>query len=191
MLFRSHDLPEDWELKIPGDHNRYAAALATEATRALGIADEDIRQALGAFTGVQGRLEKIADIQGVSVYNDTTATTPNATIAALQALDPKNTQNIVLIMGGADKGLEMSPLLLEIPKHIKKLIFLSGTGTSRIYPLLSDAPVYDTLKGAVDEAFKHAEAGDTVLLSPAFASFGMFKNEYDRGDQFNAIVAGL
>jgi UDP-N-acetylmuramoylalanine--D-glutamate ligase len=129
----------------------------------------------------------VREAKGVKIYNDTTATTPEATLAALQALD----KNVVLIAGGADKGLDMNKLLLEIPKHTKRVILLAGTGTNRVIEFLPGASIFDNLEAAVKEAFIAAEPGDAVLLSPAFASFGMFKNEYDRGDQFNAIVKSL
>ena len=120
----------------------------------------------------------------MKVYNDTTATTPEATLVALSALPAAHT---VLIMGGADKSLDMSALLAKLPE-VKRVIVLAGSGSERIRGELSDAPVYDTLASAVDDAFAHVSEGDTILFSPAFASFGMFKNEYDRGDQFNELV---
>jgi UDP-N-acetylmuramoylalanine--D-glutamate ligase len=143
-----------------------------------------------AFSGVPGRLELIADVQGVKVYNDTTATTPEATLAALHALnDVRLTKsNIILIMGGADKGLDMNKLLLEIPNYTKRVIQLAGTGTNRVLEFLPSAPVFDNLASAVHEAFVGTVPGDIILFSPAFTSFGMFKNEYDRGDQFNALI---
>jgi UDP-N-acetylmuramoylalanine--D-glutamate ligase len=91
-------------------------------------------------------------------------------------------------MGGADKNLDMNVLLQEIPEYTKRVILLAGTGTSRILEFLPGASVFDTLEKAVHEAFLVAASGDNILLSPAFASFGMFKNEYDRGDQFVALV---
>lgn len=177
-------LPDTWTLRTPGGHNRYDAALALAAARALGVDDEVSRAALESFAGVPGRLELVAEADGVKAYNDTTATTPEATLAALAALDPART---VLIMGGADKGLDMDALLAKLPE-VKRVVLLAGTGTERVRGELPDAPVLDSLAGAVAEAFVHAEKGDAVLLSPAFASFGMFKNEFDRGDQFNALV---
>ena len=184
-------LSDTWMLRIPGQHNRYNAALALAAARALEIDDAVSRKALETFGGVPGRLEFIREVNGVKVYNDTTATTPEATLVALAALhDVRLTKsNIVLIMGGADKGLDMNKLLLEIPNHTKRIILLTGTGTNRILEFLPEASVFDTLAKAVDEAIAAAEPGDTILFSPAFASFGMFKNEYDRGDQFNALIA--
>ncbi|MCX6787552.1 MAG: UDP-N-acetylmuramoyl-L-alanine--D-glutamate ligase [Candidatus Kaiserbacteria bacterium] len=184
LVVDEQKFPESWELRIPGQHNRYNAALALAVARALGIPDEVSRRALESFTGVPGRLELIRERNGVKVYNDTTATTPEATLVALSALD---VAHVVLVMGGADKSLDMSALLAKLPE-VKRVILLAGSGTERIHGELSDAPVYDTLASAVDDAFAHASEGDTILFSPAFASFGMFKNEYDRGDQFNELV---
>jgi len=187
LVADTKDLPKGWVLKIPGEHNRYNAALALTAARAAGIDDVVSRKAVESFGGVPGRLELVREVKGIKIYNDTTATTPEAALAALEALD----KNIILIAGGADKGLDMNKLLLEIPKHTKRVILLAGTGTGRVLEFLPGASVFDDLESAVKEAFIAAEPGDFILLSPAFASFGMFKNEYDRGDQFNAIVKSL
>jgi len=180
-------LPDTWVLCIPGMHNRYNAALALAAARALEIPDEVSRRALATFAGVPGRLEFVAEKKGVRIYNDTTATTPEATLVALRALD-SGEKNIVLIIGGADKNLDMGELLVEIPERVKRTILLAGTGTNRVLEFLPEASVFDSLEKAVTEAFASAVSGDVILFSPAFASFGMFKNEYDRGDQFNALV---
>ena len=176
--------PDTWSLRIPGVHNRYNAALALSVGRALGVDDSVSRKALESFAGVPGRLELIAEKDGVSVYNDTTATTPEATLVALSALDSPRT---ILIMGGADKNLPMDALVAKLPE-VKRVILLEGTGTERIQGGVVEAPVYDTLEAAVKDAFQHAKEGDSILFSPAFASFGMFKNEYDRGDQFVGLV---
>lgn len=174
-------------LSIPGEHNRANAACAKEACRALRIDDAIITSALQSFAGVEGRLELIREKDGVKFYNDTTATTPDATLAALQAL----TEPIVLIMGGSDKGLDMGKLLIEAPKRVKRLILVPGTGTNKALEFLPGASVFDSLEAAVREAVASAASGDVILFSPAFASFGMFKNEYDRGEQFNALVRNL
>lgn len=180
-------LPDTWTLAIPGMHNRYNAALALSAARAYNLPDDVIRRTLAQFTGVPGRLELVAEINGVFFYNDTTATTPEATLAALAALDPAR---IVLIMGGADKSLSMEDLVPRLPE-VKKVLLLAGTGTDHIKKDLPEAPVFETLEEAFTEAVASANMGDSVLLSPAFASFGMFKNEFDRGDQFSALVEAL
>jgi len=180
-------LLDTWVLSIPGMHNRYNAALALAAARALEIPDDVSRDALTSFVGVPGRLELIAEKNGVKIYNDTTSTTPEATLAALSALDPAHT---VLIMGGTDKNLDMNALLARLT-DVKRIILLSGSGTNRILEFLPNASVFDTLQKAVAEAFSSAQSGDTILFSPAFTSFGMFKNEYDRGDQFVELVKNL
>lgn len=180
-------LPSEWKLRVLGEHNRYNAALALAAARAYGVDNETCQRALEAFSGIPGRLELVAEKNGVKIYNDTNSTTPEATLAALDALDPSR---MVLIMGGADKDLDMGKLFVKLQK-VKRIILLAGTGTNRILEFIEGASVYDSLEGAVREAMSSAHSGDTILFSPAFASFGMFKNEYDRGDQFNALVNTL
>jgi UDP-N-acetylmuramoylalanine--D-glutamate ligase len=182
------DLPKEWKLMIPGEHNRYDAALALAGARALGISDDVSKVGLETFPGVPGRLELIRTINGIPIYNDTTATTPEATLAALSALGETHEGRIVLIMGGADKKLDMSELIEAIPRYVKHVTFLAGTGTELFRTSFSDTQVFDTLEQACSDAKAYAVPGDVILFSPAFASFGLFKNEFDRGDQFNAIV---
>mgnify|MGYP003424468059 CR=1 FL=1 len=179
-------LPLGWKLKIPGEHNVYNAVLAVEVVKRLGVKEDVIKKALAGFKGVNGRLEIIRALKGVKYYNDTNATTPEATIAALRALGVDS--NVILIAGGSDKGLDMSALVNEIPKYTKAIFLLAGTGTESIKAKISNSLEVKNLKLAVTLAKKLAKKGDVILLSPAFASFGMFKNEYDRGDQFNKIV---
>ena len=139
------------------------------------------------------------EVGGVKIYNDNNATTPEAVVAALRALSDVRFRkpNIILIVGGADKGLDMSELVAEINKICKVVILLAGTGTSRLlearsYKLeASTHGPYDSLDQTVHKALELAKPGDAVLFSPAFASFGMFKNEYDRNDQFLTLVDKL
>ena len=183
--------PEGWHMQLSGAHNLLNAMCAIQAARAFGVKDSAIKSVLASFEGVEGRLQFIREVNGVKIYNDTTATTPEATVAALHTLPG---MRVILIMGGADKGLNITELLSLIPAYAKKVILLSGTGTERmreLSPELRAAPVYDTLRKAVEDAVESAEAGDTILFSPAFASFGMFKNEFDRGDQFSEIIRAL
>lgn len=179
-------IPAEWTLRVIGDHNRENASLATEALRALGLSGRDIRAGLESFEPVEGRLQFVREVRGVRIYNDNNATTPEAAIAALKALGQK--KNVILIMGGADKGLDVSTLLYEISQSCKRVILLAGTGTDRVVPFMSDYSIFDSLEAAVHEAAQSAVSGDIILLSPAFASFGMFKNEYERNDQFLQIV---
>lgn len=199
-------LSSDWNVGIPGEHNRYNIALAVEAARTLGIAEDSIKKTVEGFKGVPGRLEFLREVNGVKIYNDTTATTPDATIVALKALSDEsikvsevagkfNAKNIVLVMGGADKNLDMSKLVEVLPKYCKAIVLLPGTGTDRIMADFEKLTMLITttlsMKEAVTVALKGTESGDVVLLSPAFASFGLFKNEFDRGEQFNALIKNL
>src|SRR3989344_3364549 len=180
-------IPSGWKLKIVGEHNRENASFATAALQALGLSDEEIKAGLESFESVEGRLQFVREINGVKIYNDNNATTPEATIAALRTFG----RNVVLIAGGADKGLDMSEFVSEVQKVCKKIVLLGGTGTEMIKAELSDALVFGSLPEAVSEALKDVSKGDVLLFSPAFASFGMFKNEYDRNDQFMDFVHRL
>jgi len=184
-----------WKLKIPGNHNLQNAACAVAATRACGVDEATIRNAVESFSGVPGRLELVRDVEGVKIYNDTTATTLDATYVGMVALAglAGNTKKIVLIMGGTDKGLPLDVNKFEeINRIANAIILLPGSGTERIKnSIWKRAVSADSLKDAVTEALQMARPEGYILFSPAFASFGMFKNEYDRGDQFKAIVKKL
>lgn len=190
MVVAKTALPAGLKTLMKGEHNVYNAMLAIEVVKRLGVKEEVIKKALASFKGVNGRLEYIRDVKGVKYYNDTNATTPEATIAALRALGEDS--NVVLIAGGSDKGLDMSALANEIPKYTKAVFLLAGSGTDGLVKNFKvEGCKVNSMKEAIKLAKKVAKKGDVILLSPAFASFGMFKNEYDRGEQFNKIVKGL
>lgn len=184
-------LPEDFELRVPGVHNRLNAALAYEALKATSLTSEEILMGLATFPGVPGRLQYLREIDGVKIYNDNNATTPQATLAGLKALGEAGTQNVVLIMGGADKNIDTQELLEAIPQFVKKVVLLPGTGTDRIKGEVEGAIETPSLQEAVDAARSLAATGDVILFSPAFASFGLFANEYERNDQFVDVVEKL
>jgi UDP-N-acetylmuramoylalanine--D-glutamate ligase len=154
-----------------------------------------IKKVAEGFKGVEGRLEFLRKVKGISVYNDTTATTPEATIVALKSLGNEQKRNVILIMGGADKNLNMSRLVEIIPVYCKRVILLPGTGTNRLINEGSfSGDIFTQVKNldeALFKAFEFANKGDVIIFSPAFASFGMFKNEYDRGEKFNLLVKKL
>lgn len=181
--------PVEWKLSMPGEHNRLNAALAVAALEALGLSPDEIRSGLESFAGVEGRLQFVREIAGVRIYNDNNATTPQATIAALQALD-SGKKNIILLLGGADKGLPIDDLLSEIDTACKDVVLLAGTGSDRVFEKKA-LYRYDDLEMAVRAALDRSQEGDILLFSPAFASFGMFKNEYDRNDRFLEIIESL
>lgn len=180
-------IPEEWQLKVPGLHNRENAAFAREALSSLGIPEEDIKKGLTEFQGVEGRLEFVTEKGGVKIYNDNNATTPQATIAAIKSF-PEN--DVVLIAGGTDKGISLELLVDCLQTSVKKVVLLdeTATGTQKLAGELPHAIVAKTMDDAVKEAFDHVETGDVLLFSPGFSSFGIFKNEYDRNDQFKKVL---
>lgn len=194
VIAKKEDVPSEWTIPIPGEHNLENIACALAVAKHFKIPEAAVKKAVEHFKPVAGRLELIRTVKGVKFYNDTNATTPDATIAGLRALGKG--KNIVLICGGTDKGLDMSKLVAEIPKHCKGLVLLKETGTEKLKPLIQETGFNiqekETLEECVEEAVKLAKKGDIVLFSPAFASFGKwFKNEYDRGEQFLKIVKKL
>ena len=197
LLADMHDIVEWGNLTLLGNHNRQNAACAAKALQQLGVEEAMIQKALKTFSAVPGRLEFVREINRVKIYNDNNATTPEATAAGLVAVAGLvgNTQPIVLIMGGSDKGLNMDNLIHEANHIADKIILLQGTGTERIKDSLTKRKVVvDSLEQAVSESFKYLQSqdkGGIILFSPAFASFGMFKNEYERNDQFVALVKNL
>jgi len=176
-------IPEDSLLAMPGEHNRLNAALAYEALLALSVTEEEIFVGLASFPGVPGRLEYLGERDGIKIYNDNNATTPQATIQGLRAVGSIDDKNVILIAGGAFKGIDSAELLTEIPKYCKQVVLLPGTGTDSIKGTLR-AKVYETMEEAVKVGLAYGKSGDILLFSPGFASFVLFKNEYERNDQF-------
>lgn len=194
-------IPRTWKIRIPGEHNRYNVSIAIEAARVLGVKKTVLQKAVESFKGVPGRLELVRICKGIRVYNDTTATTPDAVMVALRAVKETTQSTVgsfgtVLIMGGADKQLEMSELVAMLPDYTKAVVVLPGTGTERIrkeLELITKVPVTFTssLREAMQKALNFCSKGDVLLLSPGFASFGLFKNEFDRGEQFIKEVKNI
>jgi UDP-N-acetylmuramoylalanine--D-glutamate ligase len=185
------DVPIGWKVPMVGAHNLYNIGVAVAAARAFGVSDDVIKSAVQATGPLPGRLEFLRKIRGVSIYNDTNATTPDATVAALRALDPDKRKRVILIAGGADKGLDPTSLIEASEVHTKACVLLKGSGTDILLERSPKAQISiqaDNLEEATGAACNIAEEGDIVLFSPGYASFGMFKNEYDRGEQFSNMV---
>lgn len=162
----------------PGDRlirNKQGAAAALVVAKLLKIPKTVVKKALKTFKGVPGRLEFIKEKNSVKYYNDTCATTPEATIYALHQLK-EHKKRIILIAGGVNKKLDYKKLRREIPKYVKKLILLEGNA----FP----EGKIKGMKDAMKKATECVAPGDIILLSPAAASFNLFKNEFDRGKQF-------
>lgn len=177
------------DIAIPGAHNVENILAAVCVAAVAGISPKDIRTAIIHFHGVPNRLELVREIKGIQYYNDTTATSPDAVIAALRALDSKK---IILLAGGTDKKLDYSLFIKEIKKYKPRLVLFAGTATDKIRKELGNYPHIlgdvRSMKEAMRLAKTHAKKGDVVLLSPGAASFGIFKNEFDRGAQFSKTV---
>lgn len=171
----------DLKLRIPGTHNRYNAACARAATLAYGIDEETIRHALEAFPGVSGRLELVRTKDNIRVYNDTTAVTPEATCAGLQAFAGLP---ITLIMGGKDKRNDISSLVRTIKQNAPQVVLLPGTGSDAIAEHIPSAIRCKSLRHAVQEALLRSPRDGIILFSPAFSSHGEFTDVYDRGEKF-------
>ena len=187
-------IPKNWKIKLLGEHNLVNIALAVEAARKLGVKESAIKKATESFIGLPGRLEFVREVRGVKYYNDTTATTPEAVIVALDSLK-KFKGKIILIGGGADKNLEYEEYAKAVKKYVKALILFRGLASNKIISALGKTKfpveVVDSMGRAMKITRTNAKKGDIILLSPAAASFGVFKNEFDRGEHFNKAVKKL
>ncbi len=173
------------DLKLEGEHNIMNALPAALAAHLFGAKDDGIHQALKVFAGLPGRQEVLGEHEGILFVNDTTATSPEGVMAALARFGKGG--NVILLAGGSSKGFDFKELSVLVEEHCKHVTLFEGSATDQMEEELKHAaPIVrvDSMSGAFDEAMKHASLGDIVLLSPGTSSFGMFKNEFDRGDQF-------
>lgn len=198
---RFSDVPKSWKPLIPGSHNTENIACAAAVATSLGIPKTKIKQAVESFHGVHGRLEYMKTLSGnIRIYNDNSASTPEATMTAIRALATNN-KNIVLVLGGADKGVPCNSLVKEIERSCRHIVLLPGTGTDIFLATrkkilrgnIQTVPITPAknLSDAVAIARSLICKNDIFLFSPGFASFGAFTNVYDRGDQFEQIVKKL
>lgn len=181
-------------LQVPGEHAQRNALAAAAAALAVGVSEAEIRRAIAGFTGVAHRLEPVATIDGVAWVNDSAATAPSAAVAALRAYAGRG---IVAISGGYDKLLAMDDVADELARSARAVVLLDGTVTPQLTKLLAargvepvDEPAM-SMDEAVERAASLARPGDVVLLSPGCASFGLFRDEFHRGDAFREAVERL
>lgn len=179
------------DLKILGEHNLANILAAATVAMIMKVSPRQIKLAVKKFTGLHDRLEFVRKVDGVAYYNDTTATSPDATISALRAF---NKQPIILIAGGTDKKLPYEHLAKLIKQRVKSLILLPGTATVKLQAELKNYSRILLARNMV-EAVKFAKhlapAKSIVLLSPAAASFGLFRHEFERGEAFKKAVYKL
>ena len=178
-------LPID-RIHLVGRHNRQNVIIAITIARLLGISAGDITRAIDSFGGVEHRIEYVRTLNGITYYNDSKGTNTDATITALDSFE----RGVILLVGGYEKGLDMS----EMRKHlgcVKKIIGFGAAGKRIAGDLVDDPIVVTDLVEAVNEAGKIAVSGDIVLLSPTTSSFDQYSGYEERGRHFKNIVNSL
>lgn len=210
IIFTKSNLPS----QLIGEHNKENIAAAVEVAKIVGVKDNIIKKAVKGFKGLEHRLEFVRSIKGVKYYNDSFATTPESAIIALKYFQGP----VILLAGGAEKKSDFKPLAREIKRRVysvksskagappqtrpfnrvKFVVLLNGKATGRIkkellqikYPK-DKIKLANSMREAVKMARSAAKAGDTILLSPACASFGMFRNYKERGSLFKQEVKNI
>ena len=181
---------EQEELALTGKHNLYNSLAAGITADLTGITNESIRQSLSNFEGVEHRLEKAGRVRGVEFINDSKATNVDACWYALESINTP----IILIIGGKDKGNDYSAIADLVKKKCRGLVYL-GADNQKLHDFFDGfgIPTVDTnnMKDCVNACYNLSKPGDTVLLSPCCASFDLFKNMEDRGEQFKECVKSL
>ena len=181
---------EQESLSLTGRHNIYNSLAAGIASNISGIRKDVIRKSLSDFPGVEHRLEKVATVRGVLYVNDSKATNVDACWYALESMKTK----VVLILGGKDKGNDYSAIRDLVAEKCSALVYL-GADNAKLHAFFDHLglPVRDThsMRECVDACYELAQPGETVLLSPCCASFDLFKNMEDRGEQFKDMVRKL
>jgi UDP-N-acetylmuramoylalanine--D-glutamate ligase len=179
-----------YDFALKGKHNQQNTMAACIAATTVGIRKEKIREAISDYAGLEHRMESVASVRGVEFINDSKATNINSTWYALESM----TKPCILILGGTDKGNDYS-LIAELVKDKVKAIVCLGSDNEKIKiafkKLVPKIIETDTAAKCVAACFKLATKGDAVLLSPACASFDLFKNYEDRGKQFKTAVMAL
>jgi UDP-N-acetylmuramoylalanine--D-glutamate ligase len=188
------------DIRLRGEHNVGNVQAATLAAELIGVAPDVIHRAVSGFSGVPHRLETVRELDGVLYVNDSASTAPVAGIAALRSFD----RRVVLLAGGNSKNLDTGEFSAEIAARVKHVVLLAGDASEAFAAAIRAAaelsgrshddfitgPLND-LARALAEARSVAAPGDVVLFSPGFTSFGMFLNEFDRGEQFRKLVLEL
>jgi UDP-N-acetylmuramoylalanine--D-glutamate ligase len=183
------------EMKIFGYHNKANVAAAIAVAKFLGVNESDIEKSLKTFSGPSARQEFVAEVNGIKYFNDTTATIPEAVVAAIDAFSLRfSVAKIFLICGGVYKGVDYLQMAEKIKDKSVFVILLPGNASEKIKDHLLDyknIAEVSSMQEAVKTASELAKEGDLVVLSPAASSFNMFKNEFDRGGQFIKAVKSL
>ena len=184
----SYDDPMRFDMNLKGDHNQFNARFAYAiSTRLFGCDPEEVRGAIAEFTGLRHRMQFAGNVNGVDYYDDSISTIPEAAIAALKSIPNSRT----ILLGGMDRNIDYSLLTDFIRSHGEYNYILMYKSGERIYRDVSELPCCyyrEDLRGAVELAREPTPAGSAVILSPAAASYGYFKNFEERGDVFQQMI---
>lgn len=192
VYFCSDDLPVDFHPNLLGEHNRQNLAAVFQLGKTFDINSDLLLRILTNFKGVPFRMELTGEWQGIRIYNDTTATSPEAGIHAI-----KTFPGCILIAGGMNKGMDYTEYAKALTKNARIVFFLEGDSTDSILLSLREAKrrgnlriygSYNDLEKLLMDVKKIAKPGDVILFSPAATSFNLFQNEFDRGRKFNEVV---
>jgi UDP-N-acetylmuramoyl-L-alanine---L-glutamate ligase len=181
--------------KLPGQHNLFNIAAAALAAHLLDVEDCFIQQAVSAFEGLPHRLELVRNFKGVAFYNDSISTIPESTIEALKTLPGVET----LLLGGFDRGIDYTILMKYLHENpVKNLLFIGKAGKRMCLELQNisgnrkeNCLLFDNFEDAIQKAIELGNTGGVCLLSPAAASYDMFRNFEERGEKFRQIILGL
>lgn len=185
-------IPRPIQLQLSGEHGTSNALAAFAAAWAYGAPIQAIEQGMREFTGVPNRMEEVATVNGVLFINDTSATAPAAAVGGLRVLHDR-ARELRLIAGGSDKRTDLTPFADEIAVRRPRVFLIDGSATPNLVALLEERGVpfegpFPDMPSVVAAAIAGVQPGDIVTLTPGCASFGLFRNEFDRGDQFKAAV---
>jgi UDP-N-acetylmuramoylalanine--D-glutamate ligase len=181
------------QIKIPGRHNLANALAAAQVAYLCGIDQQTVATVLKVFPGVEHRIEFVRKLNGVEFYNDSKATNPDSTLVAIETFTGRD---LVLILGGRDKGVPLEPLAAKIKQRVKAVVLI-GEAAERLAAALQWAGYNKIVKTAasmaeaVKQAYQLAGPEAVVLLSPSCASFDMFKNFEERGQVFKQLCQSL
>ena len=218
VRFSSNDLSENFKPTLQGKHNLENIAAALAVTKVFDIPEDETLKTLSNFKGVEFRMQLVYDKDGIKIYNDTTATTPEASIQSLETLhnlrshmeSGNSDRRIVLITGGMNKNLNYTKYTTAVSNFVKELFFLEGDATDLIisslrkttshlrgehevtpdHTLTIHGP-YNNLSHVLKNVRSIVKKGDVVLFSPAATSFNLFQNEFERGRKFNEAVGKI
>ncbi len=192
VWFDSQTLPADWNLRLLGAHNRLNAGAIWQMAQDMQLDPEQVKGAICSFPGVEHRLEFVRTVNGVDFYNDTTATNPSAAGEGVKTIQELG-KRIVLLAGGNDKGMDFTGFVSLINSARINVVLLEGTADEKLASIDPSLVIgkYTDYEQAVQSAYTAAQPDGLVLLSPGATSFNLFRDEFDRGQQFKEIVNHL